>query len=189
MRMIFSTVRLPHEPAFTVESLAITQTARPSIRPTPVTTPSAGRSGACAFAKTASSTNESASNSRAIRVRANSFFSAASFSWAAGAPPLRMRSSFPRTPAPSTGLVGIETALGLHPEVAGLDALGDLEARLVVRRAELAVQRVEDRPDHVEPHQVGQCERAHRVVAAELHALVDRLRVGHALLQRGGRLV
>ena len=32
MRRIFSTVRLPHEPALTVESLAITQTVRPSMR-------------------------------------------------------------------------------------------------------------------------------------------------------------
>ena len=45
-RTIFSTVRAPHEPAFTVGSLAMTHTGRPSTRPTPVTTPSAGRSAA-----------------------------------------------------------------------------------------------------------------------------------------------
>ena len=45
-RTIFSTVRAPHDPAFTVGSLAITHTGRPSMRPTPVTTPSAGRSSA-----------------------------------------------------------------------------------------------------------------------------------------------
>src|SRR5918995_609441 len=45
-RTIFSTVRAPHEPAFTVGSLAMTHTGRPSTRPTPVTTPSAGRSSA-----------------------------------------------------------------------------------------------------------------------------------------------
>ena len=43
-RTIFSTVRAPHEPALTVGSLAMTHTGRPSMRPTPVTTPSAGRS-------------------------------------------------------------------------------------------------------------------------------------------------
>ena len=43
MRMIFSTVRAPQEPAFTVESLAISATGRPSMVAVPVTTPSAGR--------------------------------------------------------------------------------------------------------------------------------------------------
>ena len=41
--MIFSTVFGPHEPAFTVGSLAITATGRPAMRPRPVTTPSAPR--------------------------------------------------------------------------------------------------------------------------------------------------
>jgi hypothetical protein len=49
-RMIFSTVRAPHEPAFTVESLAIRQTGRPSIVAEPVTTPSAGSPSAIALA-------------------------------------------------------------------------------------------------------------------------------------------
>ncbi len=43
MRRIFSTVRSPHEPAFTVESLAMMATGRPATWPVPVTTPSAGR--------------------------------------------------------------------------------------------------------------------------------------------------
>ena len=42
IRMIFSTVRAPHEPAFTLGSLATTSAGRPSTRPRPVTTPSAG---------------------------------------------------------------------------------------------------------------------------------------------------
>ena len=68
--MIFSTVRAPHEPAFTVGSLAITHTGRPSIVPMPVTTPSAGRSsvGAKALASSPSSTNEPSSSSRAMPV-------------------------------------------------------------------------------------------------------------------------
>ena len=41
--MIFSTVRAPQEPAFTVGSFATTSAGRPSTRPCPVTTPSAGR--------------------------------------------------------------------------------------------------------------------------------------------------
>ncbi len=35
IRTIFSTVRAPHDPAFTVGSLAMTQTGRPSTRPDP----------------------------------------------------------------------------------------------------------------------------------------------------------
>ena len=45
MRMIFSTVRAPQEPALTVESLAMIATGRPCTRPMPVTTPSAGQIG------------------------------------------------------------------------------------------------------------------------------------------------
>ena len=64
IRTIFSTVRAPHDPAFTVESLAITATGRPSTRAIPVTTPSAGRSPASAFANSPSSTKDPSSVSR-----------------------------------------------------------------------------------------------------------------------------
>lgn len=50
IRMIFSTVRAPQLPAFTVESFAIRQTCRPSMVAVPVTTPSAGSPSAIAFA-------------------------------------------------------------------------------------------------------------------------------------------
>ena len=50
IRMIFSTVRAPQEPALTVESLAIRQTGRPSMVAVPVTTPSAGSPSASALA-------------------------------------------------------------------------------------------------------------------------------------------
>ena len=50
IRMIFSTVRAPHEPALTVESLAITATGRPSTGAVPVTTPSAGSPSAATLA-------------------------------------------------------------------------------------------------------------------------------------------
>src|SRR5215207_2216676 len=79
-RTIFSTVRAPHEPAFTVGSLAMTHTGRPSTRPTPVTTPSAGRSSARLLASSPSSTNESLSRSDARRSRTNSLPCAASLS-------------------------------------------------------------------------------------------------------------
>ncbi len=82
MRMIFSTVRAPHEPAFTVESFAMMATGRPCTRPTPVTTPSAGRSPATAFASRPSSTKSlpPSSHSKAMRSRQNSF-PAAAFAW------------------------------------------------------------------------------------------------------------
>src|SRR3954469_2584731 len=93
-RTIFSTVRAPHEPALTVGSFAITHTGRPSTRPTPVTTPSAGRSpvAAIALASSASSTNEPSSSSNASRSRTNSLPWAASFSRCASRLPARARS-------------------------------------------------------------------------------------------------
>src|SRR5262252_1466143 len=91
MRTIFSTVRAPHEPAFTVESLAMMATGRPCTRPMPVTTPSAGRSppGAVALASRPSSTKSLplSSHSSAIRSRQNSLPAAALLSWYLGAPP------------------------------------------------------------------------------------------------------
>ena len=49
-RTIFSTVREPHDPAFTDGSFAMTIAARPSTVPRPVTTPSAGSPSAVALA-------------------------------------------------------------------------------------------------------------------------------------------
>ena len=71
IRMIFSTVRAPQEPAFTVESLAINATGRPSIVAVPVTTPSAGSPSALTLAYIPSSQKDPASTSRSIRSRAN----------------------------------------------------------------------------------------------------------------------
>ena len=92
MRRIFSTVRLPHEPAFTVESFAMIATLLPSMRPSPVITPSAGNSGSIAFAQRPSSTNEPSSTSSRTRSRAKSFPASAFFAWYLAAPPLRIRS-------------------------------------------------------------------------------------------------
>ena len=50
MRRIFSTVRFPHEPAFTVESFAMIAIVRPPREAVPVITPSAGRSAETALA-------------------------------------------------------------------------------------------------------------------------------------------
>ena len=72
IRMIFSTVRAPHEPALTVESFAISATGRPSTAAVPVITPSAGRPSARTLANAPSSVKLPSSVSRAIRSRANS---------------------------------------------------------------------------------------------------------------------
>src|SRR5690625_1712821 len=68
MRMIFSTVLLPHDPAFTVESFAITQTDCPFTFPIPVTTPSEGNESSIQLAKKASSISRSSSNSNSRRL-------------------------------------------------------------------------------------------------------------------------
>src|SRR5665811_2506345 len=73
-RIIFSTVRAPHDPALTVGSLATTTAGRPSTVPLPVTTPSAGRSPEIELAKRPSSTKEPSSNSNEIRSRTYSLF-------------------------------------------------------------------------------------------------------------------
>src|SRR6266508_3216717 len=96
IRMIFSTVCGPQDPAFTVGSFAITATGRPWIEPTPVTTPSAGRSPASALTSRPFSANPSASSSSSRRrSRTNSLPCSASFSWYFGAPPARARSAAP----------------------------------------------------------------------------------------------
>ena len=81
IRMIFSTVRAPQEPALTVESLAISATGRPSIVAVPVTTPSAGRSAARALANAPSSVKEPSSTSRRTRSRAKALPLAALAWW------------------------------------------------------------------------------------------------------------
>ena len=78
IRMIFSTVRAPQEPAFTLGSLATTRAGRPWTRPRPVTTPSAGSPSASALASWPSSVKVPGSKSRSIRSRTKSLFAAAS---------------------------------------------------------------------------------------------------------------
>src|SRR5215469_11165987 len=92
IRMIFSTVRAPQEPALTVESLAISATVRPSMVAVPVITPSAGSPSAMTLAYRPSSVKLSSSVSSAIRSRANSLPAFAAASWYLGAPPRSMPS-------------------------------------------------------------------------------------------------
>ncbi len=81
LRMIFSTVRAPQEPALTVESLAMSAIGRPSTVAVPVITPSAGSPSASTFAYMPSSTKESSSTRSATRSRANSFPRAVLAAW------------------------------------------------------------------------------------------------------------
>ena len=73
IRMIFSTVRAPQEPALTVESFAISATGRPPIVAVPVITPSAGSPAASTFAYRPSSVKLPLSARNAIRSLAKSF--------------------------------------------------------------------------------------------------------------------
>src|ERR1017187_9946183 len=87
IRMIFSTVLAPQEPALTVESFAISATGRPPTMAVPVITPSAGSPCSAALAKTPSSVKLPSSIRSAIRSRANSLPAAAADWWYLGAPP------------------------------------------------------------------------------------------------------
>src|SRR5436305_3812730 len=129
-RTIFSTVRAPHDPAFTVGSLAITHAGRPSTRPTPVTTPSAGRSPAMALASRASSTHDPSSSNSARRSRTKSLFWLASFSRWRSRLPCRARS---RAPEMSIGSARLRPADGQDGDVVAQRPAGEL-ARLLQQR-------------------------------------------------------
>ena len=123
-------MRAPHEPAFTVESLAMIATVRPSIVPVPVITPSAGRSPARAsLASSASSTNEPGSSSRAMRSRAKSFFCSPFFWWYFGAPPFSM-SAILRLRSSSEAMKAQHSAITLNPAAKRQRHLGSLRPTL-----------------------------------------------------------
>src|SRR5215467_11705862 len=113
IRMIFSTVRAPQEPALTVESLAISATVLPSMVAVPVITPSAGSPSARTLAYRPSSVKLPVSVSSAIRSRANSLPAFAAASWYLGAPP---RSMPARTAARSECSATRGGYLGLAPD-------------------------------------------------------------------------
>ena len=89
----------------------------------------------------------------------------------------------------STPAVVVEAAAGLPAEPPGGDVAAQERARRVLRIAEPLVQHLHDRDARVEPDQVGERERAHRVREPELRDRVDRLRLGDALHQRVRGLV
>src|SRR3954471_21693176 len=93
IRMIFSTVLGPQEPALTVGSLAIRQTGRPATVAMPVTTPSAPKPSCSQLASSPSSTNEPGSTRRSTRSRTGSLPCCWDFSWWRWGPPPRAWSS------------------------------------------------------------------------------------------------
>src|SRR6516162_9972154 len=135
IRMIFSTVRAPQEPALTVESLAISATGLPSIVAVPVITPSAGSPSARTLAYRPSSVKLSSSVSNRIRSRANSLPAAAADSWYLRAPPRSMpartsaRSECSATRGlylgPATGRVAEPFAHRVQPARPGRGALDE----------------------------------------------------------------
>jgi hypothetical protein len=69
--------------------------------------------------------------------------------------------------------VPVDTAARFTAEVARGDHLFEQRTGPVFRIAELVVNGLHDRQQHIEPNQVGQGQRTHRVIATERHALVD----------------
>src|SRR5262249_5717593 len=82
----------------------------------------------------------------------------------------------------------VDALAGLASEAARLHVLHNEVVRPVAL-AERREQELEDRQPRVQPDQVDQLERAHRVVQAELQRLVDVARGRHALLEHAERLV
>src|SRR5260221_276416 len=90
--------------------------------------------------------------------------------------PMAVPSSCPMLRCPSVaGLVRVEAASGLTAEIPGVHQVLQQGRRSIAWIAELAVQRLDDLQRDVEPDDVRQRERSHRVSAAQLHRLVDVL--------------
>ena len=148
--MIFSTVRAPHEPALTVGSLATTSAGRPSTRPCPVTTPSAGSPVASAFASCPSSTKRACVEAAARSGRGRRAC-AAPRAWP---PPSPAAPASPRAPRASP------CPHGAFTDDRQAEAAGDQHALHLGR----ALADLEDLRVAVEP---GDRELLHEAVAAE----------------------
>ena len=79
------------------------------------------------------------------------------------------------------GLVFVETFAGFSAEQTSAHHLPQQRVRTVLRIAKFFVQNFHDGEVHVVADEVGQCERAHRVVGAQHHALVDVLSGGDTI--------
>src|SRR5215203_745945 len=81
-----------------------------------------------------------------------------------------------RAPAWSRPRVRVEAAPGLLAQMPRLDQVHEHLRRRVVLRADAVVQDLHDVEADVEADEVGQLERAHRVVEPDLRAGVDVVR-------------
>src|SRR5216683_4009458 len=77
--------------------------------------------------------------------------------------------------------VVVEAALDLAADPAGFDVLHQKRTGAILRIGQALVQHLHHRQAGVEADEVGELERAHRMVGAELHAGVDRLDIADAL--------
>ena len=85
--------------------------------------------------------------------------------------------------------VVVEAPAALLAQVPRRHHPAEQRAGAVLVVAQAVVQHLEDREADVEPDEVGQRQRAHRVRHAELHHRVDRLGRGHAFHHAEDRLV
>src|SRR5216683_7377361 len=76
----------------------------------------------------------------------------------------------------------VEAALDLAADPTGFDVLDQERARPIFRIGQALVQHLHHRQAGIEADEVGELERAHRMVGPELHAGVDRLDVADALV-------
>src|SRR6185437_11753390 len=86
-------------------------------------------------------------------------------------------------------LIVVETAPALLAEISGGNHAAQQRTGTILRIAETVVEDVEDREADVEADEVGQRQRAHRMIHAQLHHAVDRFRRSDAFHQRVDRLI
>src|SRR5579863_9362166 len=83
----------------------------------------------------------------------------------------------------------VKAAGGFAAEPAGGDVFFQQRASAILGIAEAVVQHFEDVHANIEADEVGEFERAHRMVHAKLHHRVHGLRRGHAFHHRVGGFV
>src|SRR5258706_98125 len=83
----------------------------------------------------------------------------------------------------------VEPASALSAQPSGIDHLHQERTWPVFWIAEPFFEHAKNGQADIEPDEVGEHERSHRMVHAELHHAVDRFRRGHALEQREDRFV
>src|SRR5437899_5346769 len=102
--------------------------------------------------------------------------------------PTASRSALPRRDRLVAAVV-VEAALRLAAEPTGLDIFHEQRTRPVFRISQPLMQHLHDRKTRIETDEIGEFQRPHRVMRAELHGGVDRLDVPDALIERVDRLV